>query len=75
MEFNPEIHQKVRYFNHLYVVFLDEFPDFLSAGRNYTVVLHPIWKNWIVRMTSEAVRREMTVTKGDCILEEHAVLQ
>jgi hypothetical protein len=75
MEFNAETHQKIRYQKHLYVVFIDEYPDILISDANEQIVLHPIWKDWIVRITSPSVRQLMTVCKADCSFEDSATLQ
>lgn len=75
MEFNTEAHLKMRYQKHLYVVFFDEHPDVLTCDNCTKIVLHPIWKDWIVRITSPSVRQLMTVTKADCIVEKSDALQ
>jgi hypothetical protein len=74
MEFNPELHQKVRYMGQLYVVMLDEFPNFPSASLSEEFVLHPISNDWIVHIISPTVRNLLKVKKNDFSLEEHAVM-
>ncbi len=74
MEFNPELHQKVRYMGQLYVVMLDEFPTFHSAPVNDEFVLHPISNDWIVHIISPTVRNLLKVKKKDFSLEEHVVM-
>ncbi len=64
LRFNPQSHQKVRYDGQLYVVILDEFPDYYQADANYEVVLHPVTHDRVVHITSTSVRKFLTVKKG-----------
>jgi hypothetical protein len=70
MEFNHALHQKVRYAGQLYVVILDEYPDFHRANANEEFVLHPISKDWIVHIVSPTVRNLLKVKKKDFTLVE-----
>jgi hypothetical protein len=74
MQFNHDLHQKVRYAGQLYVVVLEEFPDFQHGDQHFEVVLHPISNDWIVHIKSQAVRNFLRVKKGDCTLVEQAVM-
>jgi hypothetical protein len=74
MQFYNDLHQKVRYAGQLYVVILDEFPDFHQGDAHFEVVLHPISNDWIVHIKSQAVRNFLRVKKGDCTLVEHVVM-
>jgi hypothetical protein len=65
MEFNPELHHKVKYHGQLYVVILEEFPAYHTAGKEYEIVVHPICNDWIVHITNPDVRKGLTVKKGD----------
>ena len=73
MEFNHEVHQKVRYMGQLYVVMLDEFPDFHEATSEDEFVLHPISNDWIVHIISPTVRNLLKVKKRDFTLELNEV--
>ena len=64
MRFNKSNHQKVRFEGQLYVVILEEFPEYHARGSDYPVVLHPIGNDWIVRITNPTVRKYLTVQKG-----------
>jgi hypothetical protein len=64
MKFNKDHHQKVRYDGQLYVVILEEFPDYHQHSKDYPVVLHPVGNDWIVRITNPTVRKFLTVKKG-----------
>jgi hypothetical protein len=64
MKFDRNEHQKVRYDGQLYVVILEEFPDYYKKDPNSPVVLHPIGNDWIVRITNPTVRNFLTVRKG-----------
>jgi hypothetical protein len=64
MKFNKDMHQKVRYDGQLYVVILEEFPDYHKRNADDPVVLHPIGNDWIVRITNPTVRKFLTVKKG-----------
>ena len=64
MKFDKDVHQKVRYDGQLYVVMLEEFPDYHKRGSEFPVVLHPIGNDWIVRITNPTVRKYLTVNKG-----------
>jgi hypothetical protein len=64
MKFNKDHHQKVRYDGQLYVVILEEFPDYHRRSKDYPVVLHPVGNDWIVRITNPTVRKFLTVQKG-----------
>jgi hypothetical protein len=63
MKFNKAQHQKVRYDGQLYVVILDEFPEYYRKDGDYPVVLHPIGNDWIVRISNPKVRQYLTVKK------------
>jgi hypothetical protein len=67
MKFNKDMHQKVRYDGQLYVVILEEFPDYHRRDASYPVVLHPIGNDWIVKITNPTVRKFLTVKKGNSI--------
>jgi hypothetical protein len=67
MKFNRDSHQKVRYDGQLYVVILEEFPDYYNMDSNRLVVLHPIGNDWIVRITNPTVRSYLTVKKGNSL--------
>ena len=64
MKFNKDVHQKVRYDGQLYVVLLEEFPDYHGSTGDLPVVLHPIGNDWIVRITNPTVRKFLTVKKS-----------
>ncbi len=67
MQFNNELHQKVRLIadGQLYVFVYAEFPDFVVADNNYEVVIHPISQNgWITHNTQPAVRQLFTHPKS-----------
>jgi hypothetical protein len=64
MKFNKAQHQKVRYDGQLYVVILDEFPEYYGKDGDYPVVLHPVGNDWIVRISNPKVRQYLTVKKG-----------
>jgi hypothetical protein len=64
MKFDKEKHLKVRFDGQLYVVLLDEFPEFTDADDNYQVVLHPVGNDWIVHIQNPQVRQYLTVRKG-----------
>lgn len=67
MRFNKETHQKVRYDGQLYVVLLEEFPEYHRMDTDFRVVLHPIGNDWIVRITNPTVRTYLTVRKGQSV--------
>jgi hypothetical protein len=67
MKFNKEDHQKVRYDGQLYVVILEEFPEYYHKDESYQVVLHPIGNDWIVQITNPTVRSFLTVKKGNSL--------
>jgi hypothetical protein len=67
MKFNKENHQKVRYDGQLYVVILEEFPEYHRMDSNSAVVLHPIGNDWIVQITNPTVRNFLTVRKGNSL--------
>jgi hypothetical protein len=67
MRFNKDDHQKVRYDGQLYVVILEECPDYYRRDSNAPVVLHPIGNDWIVRITNPTVRTFLTVRKGSSV--------
>jgi hypothetical protein len=67
MKFNKESHQKVRYDGQLYVVLLEEFPDYHKQNAEYPVVLHPVGNDWIVRITNPTIRKFLTVKKGSSV--------
>jgi hypothetical protein len=73
MRFDKKLHQKVRYDGQLYVVLLDEFPEYHKEDQNYKVVLHPIANEWIVRITNPMIRAHMMVEKGNTIEVPHHV--
>jgi hypothetical protein len=74
MEFNHELHQKVRYAGQLYVVILEEFPNFYQADANEEFVLHPISNDWIVHIISPTVRNLLKVKKKDFTLVQHEAM-
>jgi hypothetical protein len=65
MKFDKRKHQKVRFDGQLYVVLLDEYPEFGQADENYQVVLHPVGNDWIVHIKNPQVRQYLTVRKGN----------
>lgn len=65
MEFDPTLHQKVKYHGQLYVVILSEYPDYYSASKDFELVIHPVCHDWIVYITNPSVRKGLTVKKGD----------
>jgi hypothetical protein len=75
MKFDKNLHQKVRYDGQLYVVLLDEFPQYHTQGKDYKVVLHPIANEWIVPITNPKVREFMVVQKGNAIEVPHHALE
>jgi hypothetical protein len=64
LKFDPAKHQKVRYDGQLYVVIFDEFPDYFLGDDALEVVLHPVCNDRIVHITSDTVRKFLTVKKG-----------
>jgi hypothetical protein len=64
VKFDPAKHQKVRYDGQLYVVILDEFPGYYRGDDAYEVVLHPVCHDRVVHITSNTVRKFLTVKKG-----------
>jgi len=66
MHFDLAHHQKVRHQGHLFVVFIEEFPNFYMAANGYQVVIHPINNiNWITYNTNPAIRQTFIVEKGE----------
>lgn len=72
LEFNPSLHQKVRYHDQLYVVCLDEF-DFFSLPPDAGIVIHFISQNKILYHQDESIQQMYTVKKRELIIvEQHA---
>jgi hypothetical protein len=74
MQFNSDLHQKVRYAGQLYVVIMEEFPAFNHADGKYEAVLHPVSNDWIVHIVSPTVRDLLKVKKEDCEIVEHEIM-
>jgi hypothetical protein len=75
MKFDKKLHQKVRFDGQLYVVLLDEFPEYHKEGKNYKIVLHPIANEWIVRITNPKIREYMVIEKGNAVEVPHYALE
>ena len=69
IDFNPRIHQKVRYDDQLYVVFLNDF-DFHRLPPDAEVVVHFISHNKIIFHQEESIQQLYTVKKRELIIVE-----
>ena len=70
IDFDPAIHQKVRYQEHLYVVVLSDF-DFFNLPPDAQVVIHLISnQNKIVFREEKAIQLLYTVKKRELIIVE-----
>ena len=66
MYFNPDKHQKVRYNGDLYVVILEEFPQYHALNNESLVVVHPLTPDgYIIPNIDRQLRRVFTVTKSE----------
>lgn len=69
IDFNPQIHQKVRHNDQLYVVFLKDY-DFFRLPPNAEVVVHFISHNRIIFHEDESIQQLYTVKKRELIVVE-----
>jgi hypothetical protein len=67
VDFNPDIHQKVRHNDQLYVVFLDDY-DFFKLPPDAEVVVHFINHNKIIFHDDESIQQLYTVRKRELII-------
>ena len=67
LDFNPNIHQKVRHNDDLYVVFLNDF-DFYRLPPDAEVVIHFISRNKIIFHEEESIQQLYTVKKRELII-------
>ena len=75
MKFDKDQHQKVRYQGQLYVVLLEEFPQYRQSSTESAVVLHPIANDWIVRINNPRMRDYMTIRKAELKEVPHHVVE
>ena len=67
IDFDPEIHQKVRHNDQLYVVFLKDF-DFFRLPPDSRVVIHFISDDRILFHGDESIQQLYTVKKRELII-------
>jgi hypothetical protein len=67
IDFDSEIHQKVRHNDQLYVVFLKDF-DFFRLPPDARVVIHFINNDKIIYHSDESIQQLYTVKKRQLII-------
>lgn len=67
IDFDPQIHQKVRHNDQLYVVFLRDF-DFFRLPPDAGVVIHFITRDKIIYHPEESIQQLYTVKKRELII-------
>ena len=69
LDFNAQVHQKVRHRDQLYVVFLDHY-DFFRLLPQDEVVIHLFSNNKIIFHPEESIQALYTVKKRELIIVE-----
>ena len=69
IDFNPMLHQKVRYNDELYVVFLKDH-DLFRLPPDAGVVIHLISRNKIIFHEEKSIQQLYTVKKRELIIVE-----
>jgi hypothetical protein len=69
IDFDAEIHQKVRYNEELYVVFLKDF-DFFKLPPHAEVVIHFVSHNKIIFHEEKPIQSLYTVKKRELVIVE-----
>jgi hypothetical protein len=67
IDFDPQIHQKVRHNDELYVVFLKDF-DFFRLPPEAPLVIHLVSRDKIIYHPEESIQQLYTVKKRELII-------